>query len=298
MAANADRKTIERLIAPCRVDEPEHFQLSDHSPAATDGIAEKQEARGLLASSIDRLRDLQARLAAQETYGVLVILQAIDAGGKDSAIRHVMSGLNPQGVRVVSFKEPSAEDLAHHFLWRSSRDLPRRGEIGIFNRSHYEEVLVVRVRPHLLEAENLPPEARGDDIWQRRFREINDWERMLTDNGYSIVKIFLHLSRDEQRRRLLARIDHPEKHWKFSMADIGERARWDEYQTAFEDMIRHTSTGAAPWYVVPADHKWYSRVVIAEALNAALMDIDPQFPSLSEAEVAELNAARDALLRD
>jgi PPK2 family polyphosphate:nucleotide phosphotransferase len=298
MGARSERHAIERRIAPYRIDDGRDFRLSSCDPSGTDGIADRDAARELLEQGVERLQDLQARLAAQETYGVLVVLQAIDAAGKDGAIRHVMSGMNPQGVRVVSFKKPSTEELAHHFLWRSSRDLPRRGEIGIFNRSHYEEVLVVRVHPDFLDAQHLPPSAREGDIWRRRFREINDWEQMLANNGYRLVKIFLHLSRDEQRRRLLARLDTPAKQWKFSMDDVHERGFWNDYQIAFEDMIRHTSTKFAPWYVVPADHKWFSRVIVADALGAALMDIDPQFPSLSESEVAELDVARRRLAED
>lgn len=298
MGSTSERAETERRITPYRVDDPERFRLSTRAPDATDGIADKDAARELLAAGVARLEDLQARLAAQDTYGLLVVLQALDAAGKDGAIRHVMSGVNPQGVRVVSFKAPSADELDHHFLWRIDRALPRRGEIGIFNRSHYEEVLAVRVHPELLDAQHLPPAAREGDIWRRRFREINDWERMLVDNGFRIVKLFLHVSREEQKQRLLARIDTPAKNWKFSMADVHERAHWDDYQHAFEDMIRHTSTSWAPWFVVPADHKWFARVVVAEAIGAALTDIDPQYPSLSESEVADLAVARAALARD
>jgi PPK2 family polyphosphate:nucleotide phosphotransferase len=232
-------------------------------------------------------------LAAAETHGVVVVLQALDAAGKDGAIKHVMTGLNPQGVTVSSFKTPSHDELAHHFLWRTAQALPRRGQFGIFNRSHYEEVLVVRVHPEFLAAQHLP-DVKGD-IWKRRFREINDWERMLADNGFPMVKIFLHLSKQEQKRRLLDRIDTPEKNWKFSMADVHERSHWDDYQTAYEDMLRHTSTEAAPWYVVPADHKWFTRVIVAEVLVATLMDLDPQYPIVSKAQRAELVEARDAL---
>ena len=206
------------------------------------------------------LAEYQERLAAQDTYGVLVVLQALDAAGKDGTIRHVMSGVNPQGVAVSSFKAPSAEELDHDYLWRHARALPARGEIGIFNRSHYEEVLVVRVHPETLEAERLPREGKDRDVWARRYREINDWERYLVDNGIRVVKMFLNLSREEQRTRFLKRIDRPEKNWKFSAADVRERRYWDDYQQAYSDMLSHTSTEWAPWYVLPADHKWFTRI--------------------------------------
>ena len=298
MASNQrDEEQIDRFLDQFRIDNPKSFSLADRDPGSTDGVAGKQAAASRLAAGIERLSDLQTRLAAQQTYGVLLVLQALDAAGKDGAIRHVMTGLNPQGVRVVSFKSPSTEELAHHFLWRTDRDLPRRGEIGIFNRSHYEEVLVVRVHPEFLEGQHLPPEATRKDIWKRRFREINDWERTVVDNGFPIVKVFLHMSKDEQRRRLLSRIDEPAKNWKFSTLDVKERDSWDDYQKAYEDMIRNTSTKAAPWYVVPADSKWFARLVIAEALAAALLDIDPQYPTLSDEQLAELAANRVKLER-
>jgi PPK2 family polyphosphate:nucleotide phosphotransferase len=298
MGTKRERERIERLIAPFRVDRPEHFRLADHDPGATDGIEDKEAARERLDRGIELLVDLQARLAAEERHGVVVVLQALDAAGKDGAIKHVMNGLNPQGVSVSSFKAPSSEELAHPFLWRTAKALPRRGQFGIFNRSHYEEVLVVRVHPEFLTAQRLPTSAAGGDIWKRRFREINDWERMLAENGFPMVKLFLHLSRDEQRRRLLARIDTPEKNWKFSMADVGEREHWDDYQAAYEDMIRHTSTELAPWHVVPADHKWFTRVIVAEVLVAALLDLDPQYPTVSDEQRAELAEARRALTTD
>ena len=293
--ARNGRDRISDLIGQFRIDNPKQFKLSDHDPASTDGIEGKAAGAARLAEGVERLAELQERLAAQETYGALVVLQALDAAGKDGAIRHVMTGLNPQGVRVVSFKAPSHEELAHHFLWRTTRDLPRRGELGIFNRSHYEEVLVVRVHPEFLAGQHLPAAATKQDLWKRRFREINEWEETLVDNGFPIVKIFLHLSKAEQRKRLLARIDEPSKNWKFSMLDVEERGHWDAYQTAYEDMIRHTSTPTAPWYVVPADQKWFARLVIAEAVAATLMDINPQFPTLSKGQLAELAAARTEL---
>ena len=293
--AKVERARIDELIAPFRIDAPKSFNLAEHDPATTDGIKNKRAAADRLAEGVERLTNLQTRLAAQQTYGVLLVLQGLDAAGKDGAVRHVASGLNPQGVRVVSFKTPSAEELAHHFLWRINRDLPRRGEIGIFNRSHYEEVLSVRVHQGYLDAQHLPPAAAKGDIWKRRFREINDWERTLVDNGFPIVKIFLHMSKDEQKRRLLSRIDEPAKNWKFSELDLAEREYWDTYQDTYEDTIRNTSTKAAPWYVVPADQKWFSRLVITEALAATLLDIDPQFPTMSDAKLADLAGQRTKL---
>jgi polyphosphate:nucleotide phosphotransferase, PPK2 family len=296
MASTKDeRARINQFLSQYRIDSPGTFELAQHDPGSTDGVKNKEAAASRLAQGIERLSALQTRLAAQETYGMLLVLQALDAAGKDGAIRHVMTGLNPQGVRVVSFKAPSTEELAHHFLWRTTRDLPRRGEVGIFNRSHYEEVLVVRVHPDLLAGQHLPPTAKKNDLWKRRFREINDWERTLVDNGFPVVKIFLHMSKDEQRRRLLSRIDEPSKNWKFSKLDVKERQSWDTYQDAYEDMIRNTSTKVAPWYVVPADQKWFARLVIAEALVATLLDIGPQFPTMSEMQQADLIAARREL---
>ncbi len=290
----SDEEQIDRFLDQFRIDDPKSFRLADRNPGSTDGVRDKKAAADRLQRGIERLNDLQTRLAAQQTYGLLLVLQALDAAGKDGAIRHVMTGLNPQGVRVVSFKSPSTEELAHHYLWRINRDLPRRGEIGIFNRSHYEEVLSVRVHPEFLDAQHLPPSATKD-IWKRRFREINDWERALVGSGFPIVKVFLHMSKDEQRRRLLSRIDEPAKNWKFSPLDVKERQSWDEYQAVYEDTIRNTSTPAAPWYVVPADAKWFARLVIAEAVAAALIDIDPQFPTLSEEARSALAAERAQL---
>jgi PPK2 family polyphosphate:nucleotide phosphotransferase len=249
----------------------------DHDPGYT-GTVTKQEATALLAEGVRLLADYQDKLAAQDTFGVLLVLQGLDASGKDGTIKHVMSGLNPQGVTVRAFKQPSAEDLDHDFLWRYQRALPSRGRIGIFNRSHYEEVLVVRVHPDLLTGERLPRAARKG-IWSRRYREINDWERYLVDNGIHVVKIMLNLSREEQARRFLRRIDHPEKNWKFSASDVRERRHWDEYQRAFERMLSQTSTPWAPWYVVPADHKWFGRLATAAALVMKLRAINPNYPA-------------------
>jgi PPK2 family polyphosphate:nucleotide phosphotransferase len=213
---------------------------------------------------------------------VVVVLQALDAAGKDGTIRHVMSGVNPQGVHVYSFKVPSAEELDHDYLWRYAKRLPGRGEIAIFNRSHYEEVLVVRVHQEILARQKLPPQARTDDVWRRRYHEINNWERHLVDNGFRVVKLFLNLSKEEQRTRFLRRIDLPDKNWKFSAADVRERRRWDDYQEAFSEMLSHTSTEEAPWYVIPADHKWFGRIGAAAVIANTLIEIDPRFPAVDE----------------
>jgi PPK2 family polyphosphate:nucleotide phosphotransferase len=244
---------------------------------------------------VELLAEYQDRLSAQGTYAVLAALQGMDAAGKDSTIRHVMSGVNPQGVRVSSFKAPSAEELDHDYLWRHARRLPARGEIGIFNRSHYEEVLVVRVHPENLDREKIPLESRGQDAWKRRYREINDWEHYLADNGVRLVKLFLNVSREEQRVRFLKRIDLPEKNWKFSASDARERQFWEEYQRAYSEMLSHTSTEWAPWYVLPADHKWFTRICAAAVIVKTLMEIDPRYPVPDEAARQELTLARAEL---
>jgi PPK2 family polyphosphate:nucleotide phosphotransferase len=259
-------------------------------------LRKKKDGAGLLQTGVELLSEYQERLAAQDTYGVLVVLQAMDAAGKDGTIRHVMSGVNPQGVSVRSFKVPSAEELDHDFLWRYNRALPGRGEIGIFNRSHYEEVLVVRVHPENLKRQRLPKEARGKDVWERRYREINEWERHLVDNGFKIVKLFLNLSEEEQRIRFLKRLDLAEKNWKFSAGDARERTRWDDYQQAFSEMLTNTSTEWAPWYVIPADRKWFARICAGAVIVHTLMEIDPQFPVVNEDAKRELALVRDELI--
>jgi PPK2 family polyphosphate:nucleotide phosphotransferase len=282
------------LIAPLTVPPGSTVKLSrDHDPGYT-GQVTKDQAAALLANGTQLLADYQDRLAAQDTYGVLLVLQGIDAAGKDGTIKHVMSGVNPQAVQVTSFKQPSAEELNHDFLWRCQRALPGRGRIGIFNRSHYEEVLVVRVHKNLLAAERMP-DSGGHDVWERRYQEINDWERYLTDNGIRLVKVMLNLSKREQAKRFLKRIDHPEKNWKFSPSDISERQHWDAYQRAFEAMLSHTSTDWAPWHVVPADHKWFSRLATAAVLVRALHAIDPRYPAADPAVRGEMLRARDEL---
>jgi PPK2 family polyphosphate:nucleotide phosphotransferase len=276
-------KRIAEFVEPFRVEPGSAVDLhKDFDPGYKASFLRKRDSVELLQRVVAGLTEYQARLAAQDTYGVLVVLQALDAAGKDGTIRHVMSGVNPQGVHVYSFKVPSAEELDHDYLWRYAKRLPGRGEIAIFNRSHYEEVLVVRVHQEILDRQKLPPEARAGDVWKRRYHEINNWERHLVDNGFRIVKLFLNLSKEEQRIRFLRRIDLPEKNWKFSAADVRERRRWDDYQDAFGEMLSHTSTEKAPWHVIPADHKWFSRIGAAAVIANALIEIDPRFPALDE----------------
>jgi PPK2 family polyphosphate:nucleotide phosphotransferase len=269
----------------------------DFDPAFRAGIKKKKDGVKMLSDGVALLTEFQMRLVAQDTHGVLVVLQALDAGGKDGTIRHVMSGVNPQGVAVHSFKAPSAEELNHDFLWRYQQRMPGRGEIGIFNRSHYEEVLVVRVHPENLDREKMPPDAKGKTVWQRRYREINDWERYLVDNGVRIVKLFLNLSKEEQRIRLLRRCDLPDHNWKLSLNDVQEREYWDDYQKAFSEMLSHTSTPWAPWHVIPADRKWFTRIAAASVIVEALMRIDPHFPSVdaeARTRLAEAKARLEA----
>ncbi|MCX4821055.1 polyphosphate kinase 2 family protein [Streptomyces sp. NBC_01142] len=289
--ARAER--IAKLIEPLRVKPGSRVNLGrDFDPRYKAGLKKKHGAE-LLHAGVLLLAEYQERLAAQDTYGVLLCLQALDAGGKDGTIRHVMSGVNPQGVKVSSFKQPSAEELDHDYLWRYAARLPARGDIAIFNRSHYEEVLVVRVHPEVLDRQRLP--ERRADIWDRRYRDINNWERYLTDNGFKVVKVFLNLSKEEQRIRFMKRLDLPEKNWKFSAADVRERRRWDDYQQAFSEMLSATSTPWAPWYVVPADRKWFARICTAAVLAHTLMDIDPHYPVVGKETRKDLRAARQEL---
>jgi PPK2 family polyphosphate:nucleotide phosphotransferase len=277
------RKRLEEFVAQLRVKPGSRVKLAkDFDPAFKAGVSKKKDGVALLEEGIALMSEYQARLAAQDTWGVLVVLQALDAAGKDGTIRHVMSGVNPQGVEVHSFKVPSTEELDHDYLWRYARHLPARGQIGIFNRSYYEEVLVVRVHPKNLDRQRLPKATKKGDVWKRRYREINDWERYLTDNGFRIVKLFLNLSREEQRIRFLRRIDLADHNWKFSTADVEERGYWDNYQRAFSDMLTHTSTEWAPWYVIPADRKWFERVAVGLVLAHTLLEIDPRFPKVSK----------------
>jgi PPK2 family polyphosphate:nucleotide phosphotransferase len=284
MADDKRQKRAAEFIKPFRVKPGSKVRLAeDFDPAFKAGVKKKREGVALLEEGVRLLSEYQARLAAQDTWGVLVVLQALDAAGKDGTIRHVMSGVNPQGVAVHSFKQPSAEELDHDFLWRYTKRLPRRGEIAIFNRSHYEEVLVVRVHREILDGEKLPSAAkRTRDVWQRRYRQINDWERYLSENGIRVVKLFLNLSKEEQRIRFLRRLDLPNHNWKFSAADVREREYWDDYQKAFSDMLTRTSTEWAPWHVIPADRKWFARIAASAVLVHTLMEIDPRFPTVSQ----------------
>jgi len=287
---------IEELLDVLRVTPGKKIDLvKDYDPGFTGDRVSKKEAAVLMAQGIQQLAAFQDKLYAQDTYGMLIILQALDAAGKDGTISHVMSGVNPQGVSVHSFKVPSDEELDHDFLWRYAQRLPARGDIGIFNRSHYEEVLVVRTHPEILNRQKLPKTSRKGDIWKRRYREINDWERYLTDQGFRIVKIFLNLSKEEQRCRFLRRLDLPEKNWKFSAADAKERGYWDTYQKAFSEMLSHTSTEWAPWYVIPADRKWFARIAAGAVIIDTLMRIDPRYPTISAEQRQVLEATREAL---
>jgi len=287
---------LEHFADRFRIDKPGKFRLADHDPAECCGLTtDKSDAKALLAEGIERLTDLQQRLYASDRWSVLIVLQAMDAAGKDSLIKHVMSGLNPQGVEVTSFKQPSAEELDHDFLWRIAKRLPERGRIGIFNRSHYEEVLVTRVHPELLEKQRLPKEIDRKTIWQDRFDDIRAFERHLARNGTLILKFFLNMSRTEQRKQFLERIDDPTKHWKFSMSDVTERELWPQYMAAYEEMIRETSVPEAPWFVVPADNKWFTRMAVAAALVKALDGLKLEYPKVEGAALKELQAARKIL---
>ncbi len=298
MASDTDKRAarIADFIKPLRVRPGSKVTLGkDFDPGYKAGFLKKKDGVELLRTGITLLADYQRRLAAQDEYGVLVCLQALDAGGKDGTIRHVMSGVNPQGVHVSGFKVPSAEELDHDYLWRYAQRLPARGDIAIFNRSYYEEVLVVRVHPENLDRQKLPKEAKGKGVWDRRYREINDWERYLTDNGFKVVKMFLNVSKEEQRTRFFKRLDLPEKNWKFSAADVRERQRWDDYQKAFSEVLSATSTDWAPWYVIPADHKWFARICAAAVLVHTLIDIDPRYPEVSGERRDQLRVIRNEL---
>jgi PPK2 family polyphosphate:nucleotide phosphotransferase len=289
-----DHRQVAAFAAPFQVKPGSKVRLAtDFDPAFKGGVTNKEDGKELLRGGLEALAELQARLYAEGTRGVLIVLQALDAAGKDGAIKHVMSAFNPQGVTVHSFKAPSGEELEHDFLWRHDLRLPARGMIGIFNRSHYEEVLVVRVHKELLERQNLPESGPG--IWERRYRQINDWERRLTDNGIRVVKLFLNLSKEEQRLRLLRRIDLPDHNWKFSAADVHERERWDDYQKAFSEMLSHTSTRWAPWYVIPADRKWFARIGVAAVIAQTLIELDPRYPTVSKAQRTEMKQIKREL---
>jgi PPK2 family polyphosphate:nucleotide phosphotransferase len=285
------------FVAPFRITKGKKFHLQDIDPGDTLGLKSeaKPRAKEALVIGVQTLAELQDMLYAQAEWGVLLIFQAMDAAGKDGAIKHVMSGVNPQGVEVYSFKAPSAEDLSHDYLWRCMKRLPERGRIGIFNRSYYEETLIVRVHPEFLAKQMLPPELVTKRIWEDRFQEIRNFERYLVGNGIVLCKIFLHVSKKEQKRRFLERVENPEKNWKFSASDLQERQFWNQYQEAYEDMIRNTATKDAPWYVVPADNKWFTRVVVAAAVIDTLSALNLSYPKVSKEKLKEFAAGKRAL---
>src|ERR1041384_1482415 len=297
MSDKAFLKQTKNYAEAYRVTKGAKFRLKDIDADDTlDFDPDKAEAEEALVEGVKLLSKLQDKLYAQDRWAILIIFQAMDAAGKDSAIKHVMSGVNPQGCEVSAFKAPSAEELDHDFLWRCAKRLPERGRIGIFNRSYYEETLVVRVHESFLAGQKLPTQLKTKDLWQQRFEDICNFERYLAHNGLVILKFFLHVSKKEQRQRFLARIDDPAKNWKFSINDVHEREQWDEYMHAYEETIKHTATKHAPWYVVPADHKWFTRLVVAAVIVEALNELDLEYPSLSKEELKELDTARQALL--
>ena len=284
-----------KLSKPYRIENGKGFRLKDFDPESTAHFRSKQHAQEILDRGIMEMAELQDKLYAQDVWAVLLIFQAMDAAGKDGVIKHVMSGVNPQGCQVYSFKAPSSEDLNHDFLWRTSRLLPERGHIGIFNRSYYEEVLVVRVHPEVLKKERVPPALLGKNLWQERFEDIRNFEKYLSHNGVVVRKFFLNVSKKEQKRRFLARLDTPAKNWKFSTADVHERQSWDDYASAYEEMIAETSTKHAPWYVVPADSKWYTHLVVASAIVHALQELELAYPTVNAEQKKELKQARAQL---
>lgn len=286
-----------KLAKSYRIDDGKHFRLKDFDPADTGHWALEKDAKQQLQNDIKRMAELQQKLYAQDNWALLLMFQAMDAAGKDGTIKHVMSGVNPQGCNVHSFKTPSENELQHDFLWRTTRHLPERGHIGIFNRSYYEEVLVVRVHSEALKNEKLPPSLLTKDIWKERFEDIHAFERHMARNGTVIRKFFLHLSKKEQKKRFLARLEDPKKNWKFSAADSHERGYWDDYQKAYEEVIRNTATKHAPWYVVPADQKWFSHVVVAAAIVETLEDLDLSYPKVDAAKRKEIDAAKKELLK-
>lgn len=290
-------KKAGKFSNPFRVTNGDKFHLKDVDPGDTLGLDsdDKLRAKEALAVGVDVLAELQDKLYAQDKWAVLLIFQAMDAAGKDGAIKHVMSGINPQGCQVYSFKAPTSEDLDHDYLWRCMKCLPERGRIGIFNRSYYEETLVVRVHPELLAKQKLPPEVIGKDIWKDRYQDIRSFERYVSRNGVLVRKFFLHVSKDEQKKRFLERLDRPEKNWKFSSADARERGHWDDYMKAYEDMIRHTSSKEAPWYVIPADNKWFTRLAVAAAVIDGLSSLNLQYPKVDKEKLKELAEARRLL---
>ncbi|MDL2718188.1 MAG: polyphosphate kinase 2 family protein [Acidobacteriota bacterium] len=297
---DAFMKKARKFMRPYRVSKGKNFRLKDIDPGETAGLGSEAKPRSkeALQNGVQALAQLQDMLYAQDRWSVLLIFQAMDAAGKDGVIKHVMSGVNPQGCQVASFKTPSVEDLDHDFLWRCNKQLPERGRIGIFNRSYYEDVLVVKVHPEFLGSAKIPPRLIGKDIWENRYRDIRSYERYLANNGVIVRKFFLHVSRAEQKRRFLERIENPDKNWKFSASDAKERAHWKEYMKAYEEMIRETSTEDSPWYVVPADNKWFTRVVVVAAVIEALDSLDLHYPEVGADKLRELAAAKKALLAE
>jgi len=293
-------KQAKKYSEPFRITDGKSFRLKQVDPANTLSFDsdDKAKAEQALEAGVKLLAELQDKLYAQDRWAVLIIFQAMDAAGKDGAIKHVMSGVNPQGCEVSSFKAPSAEELDHDFLWRCAKRVPERGRIGIFNRSYYEETLVVRVHQNFLDGQKLPPGVKTKDLWKRRYQDITNFERYLAHNGVLVLKFFLHVSKEEQRQRFLARIDDAGKNWKFSLNDVREREHWDEYMDAYEDTIRHTASKHAPWYVVPADNKWFTRLVVASAIVTNLDALDLAYPSLNEDELQALQEAKKALIAD
>lgn len=289
-------KNASSLSAHYRITDGSKFRLKDVKPGDTAKLESKESASALLEDGVQRLAELQEKLYAQDKWAVLLIFQAMDAAGKDGTIKHVMSGINPQGCHVVPFKAPTAHELDHDFLWRANIALPQRGQIGIFNRSYYEETLVVRVHPSILEAQKLPKKLLTKRIWKERFEDINAYERYLSRNGVVIRKFFLHVSPEEQKKRFLERLDQPEKHWKFAKSDVTERQHFDEYMKAYEEVIQQTASKHAPWYVVPADHKWFTRTIVAAAIVETLESLDLAFPEVTAEQRKELAASRDVLL--
>jgi PPK2 family polyphosphate:nucleotide phosphotransferase len=291
--------TLQNIAKRYIVDKPGKFRLSKYDPADVGGLTlDKEEAKALLAEGVERLTELQQRLYANDRWSVLIVLQAMDAAGKDGLVKHVMSGLNPQGVSVSSFKQPSQEELDHDFLWRVTQRLPERGRIGIFNRSHYEEVLIARVHPELLERQKLPQELIGKTVWKHRFDDIRAFEQHLARNGTLVLKFFLNVSLEEQRKRFLERIEEPDKRWKFSMGDVTERKLWPKYMDAYEDAIRETSRDYAPWHVVPADNKWFTRLVVASAIAEAMENLELEYPKVEGKALKELQGVRKALEKE
>jgi PPK2 family polyphosphate:nucleotide phosphotransferase len=290
-------KNAKKLASAFCVKDGSKFRLKDFDPAETLGIKseDKLEAASTLKQGVEQISRLQERLYAQDQWGLLLIFQAMDAAGKDGTIKHVLSGVNPQGCEVHAFKSPSSEDLDHDFLWRCMKRLPERGRLGIFNRSYYEETLVVRVHPEFLAREKLPPRLVTKDIWKERYQDIRHFERYLCRNGIVVRKFFLNLSKKEQKRRFLERLENPDKYWKFSSADASERERWDDYMQAYEDTIKHTATDEAPWHVIPADNKWFARLAVSSVVIETLSSLDLKFPEVDKAKLAELTAARSLL---